>query len=128
MSIDGAFSDTYVHPFTTDPVSFNVLCWYYMHKLYVMVVHLTLPSRYYHDRNWWRTKPRVSMNEKGICIKDHVTSGETDGKSDTLRGLPLITYAARGGWGGQHQCIQMRTRGEGGSEHDQKYAFCTQVH
>ena len=33
-----------------------------------------------------------------------------------LRGLPLITYAPRGGGGrgGQHQCIQMRTRGEGG--------------
>ena len=45
-----------------------------------------------------------------------------------VRGLPLITYASRGGWGGQHNCIQMRTRGEGGSEHDQKYAFCTQVY
>ena len=70
----------------------------YMHKLYVMVVHLTLPSRYYHDRNWWRTKPRVSMNENGICTKDHVTSGETDGKSDTLikgGGSSLWPYVPR---------------------------------
>ena len=42
-------------------------------------------------------------------------------------GLPLIIYASRG-VGGQSQCIQMRTRGEGGSEHDRMYAFCTQVY
>ena len=36
-------------------------------------------------------------------------------KQVSLRGLPSITYAPRGGrWGGQHLCIQMRTRGEGG--------------
>ena len=40
-----------------------------------------------------------------------------------IRGLPLITYAPRGGWGGQHQCIQMRTRGEGGSELDKSTHF-----
>ena len=27
------------------------------------------------------------------------------------------------GWGGQHQCIQMRTRGEGGSELDKSTHF-----
>ena len=30
-----------------------------------------------------------------------------------LGGLPLITYAPRG-WGGQHLCIQMRTKGRVG--------------
>ena len=43
------------------------------------------------------------------------------------RGLPLITYAPMGG-GGSTLSIQMRTRGERGSEHDQKYTFCTQVY
>ena len=39
------------------------------------------------------------------------------------RGLPLITYASRGGGGvntDAYKCVQ---GGRGGSEHDQKYAF-----
>ena len=37
---------------------------------------------------------------------------------------PSINYVRiKGGWGGQHQCIQMRTRGEGGSDHDQNTHF-----
>ena len=46
-----------------------------------------------------------------------------------IRGIPYISYTSRGmGGGGQHKCIQLRTSGEGGSEHDQNYAFCMQVY
>ena len=50
------------------------------------------------------------------------------GTTYLIRGLPLITYAPRGGGGVNtyaYKCIQ---GGKGGSEHDQKYAFCTQVY
>ena len=40
----------------------------------------------------------------------------------------LRTHLGGVGGGGQHLCIQMHSRGEGGSEHDQKYAFCTEVY
>ena len=43
------------------------------------------------------------------------------------RGLPLITYALRGG-GGSTLMHTNAYKGEGGSEHDQKYAFCTQFY
>ena len=37
---------------------------------------------------------------------------------------PSINYIrTEGGWGGQQQCIQMRTRGEGGSELDKSTHF-----
>ena len=45
-----------------------------------------------------------------------------------LRGLPLIIYASRGGGGvntNAYKCVQ---GGRGGSEYDQKYAFCMQFH
>ena len=49
-----------------------------------------------------------------------------------LWGLPLITYASRGGWVGGGGSTLMHTnayKGGGGRvEHDQKYAFCMQFH
>ena len=57
-------------------------------------------------------------------------TAETDGKPDIFRevgGLPLIRYASRGG-GGEEGSTLMHTnayKGGGGSDHDQKYAFCT---
>ena len=43
------------------------------------------------------------------------------------RGLPLITYASRGG-GGVNTNVYKSVQGGGGSEHVQKYAFCMQVY
>ena len=45
-----------------------------------------------------------------------------------IRGLPLIMYAARGGGGVNTNAYKCVLGGEGGSEHDQKYAFCTQMY
>ena len=38
-------------------------------------------------------------------------------------GLPLITYAPRGGGGVNTNAYKCAQGGKGGSEHDQKYAF-----
>ena len=63
----------------------------------------------------------MNLDPNGSIVKKCI-------KSYMHRGLPLITYAPRRGGGSTLMHTNVYKGGGGGSEHDQKYAFCTQVY
>ena len=69
-----------------------------------------------------------SMNNKHTTIHKGLEFQSLGTWGTERRGLPLIMYTSMGGGEGVNTNAYKCVQGGGGSEHDQKYAFCMQVY